>query len=84
MFQDSWTFDYLFVEWKEKPLCLIFGKNTSAAKLFSIKKHYKILHEAKYAGFVGKSREDLVKKLQSSLLHSKIHLKRLSSKLKIL
>jgi len=32
-----------------------------------VKRHYKILHEVKYAGFVGKSREDLVEKLQSSL-----------------
>ena len=34
MFQDSWTFDYLFIEWKEKPLCLVCGKNVSALKLF--------------------------------------------------
>ena len=33
MFQGSWTLDYLFIEWKEKPLCLICGKNVSAAKL---------------------------------------------------
>ena len=32
-----------------------------------MKRHYKTLHEAKYARFVGKSREDLVEKLQSSL-----------------
>ena len=42
-------------------------KNVFTAKLFSVKKHYKTLHEAKYAGFVGKSREGLVKKLQTSL-----------------
>ena len=23
MFQDSWTYDYFFIEWKEKLLCLI-------------------------------------------------------------
>ena len=32
-----------------------------------MKRHYKTLHEAKYAEFVGKSRENLVKKLESSL-----------------
>ena len=67
MFQDSWTYDYLFIKWKEKPLCLICRKNVSASKLFSVKRHYKTLHEAKYAEFVGKSRENLVKKLESSL-----------------
>jgi len=60
-------YDYFFIEWKEKPLCLICKKKLSASKLFSVKRHYKILHEAKYVGFVGKSREDLVEKLQSSL-----------------
>jgi len=32
-----------------------------------VKRHYETVHEAKYAGFVGKSREELVEKLQSSL-----------------
>ena len=64
MFEDSWKYDYLFIEWKEKQLCLICGKNVSASKLFSVKKHNKTLHEANYAGFVGKLRADLVKILQ--------------------
>ena len=84
MFQDSWTLDYLFIEWKDKPLCSICGKKLSAAQLFSVKRHYKTLHEAKYAGFAGKSKEDFAKKLQTFCLHSKMRLKRLSSKLKIL
>ena len=67
MFQDSWTYDYFFIEWKEKPLCLICRKNVSASKLFSVKRHYETLHEAKYAEFIGKSRENLVTKLKSSL-----------------
>ena len=50
-----------------KLLCLICGKNVSDAKLFSVKRHYKTLHNAKCDRFVGKSREDLVKKLQTSL-----------------
>ena len=41
--------------------------NVSASKLFSVKRHYKTLHEAKYARFVGKLWEDLVEKLQNSL-----------------
>ena len=67
MFQDSWTYDYFFIEWKEKPLCLICRKNVSTSKLFSVKRHYETLHEAKYAEFIGKSRENLVTKLKSSL-----------------
>ena len=42
-------------------------KKCFAAKLFSVKRHYKTLRKAKYAEFVGKSREELVKKLQTSL-----------------
>ena len=67
MFQDSWTYGYFFIEWREKPLYLICRKNVSASKLFSVKRHYKSLHEAKYAEFIGKSRENLVTKLKSSL-----------------
>ena len=48
-------------------MCLICGKNISVSKFFSVKRHYKTLHEAKYAGFVGKSRKDSVKRLESSL-----------------
>ena len=67
MFQDSWTYDYFFIEWKEKPLCLICRKKCFASKLFRVKRHYETLHEAKYAEFIGKSRENLVTKLKSSL-----------------
>ena len=48
-------------------MCLICRKNISASKLFSVKRHYETLYEAKYAEFIGKSRENLVTKLKSSL-----------------
>ena len=64
MFQDSWTYDYFFSEWKEKPLRLICRKNVSASKLFRVKRYYETLHEAKYAELIGKSRENLVMKLK--------------------
>ena len=60
-------YNYFFIECKEKPLSLICRKNVSESKLFSVKRHYETLHKAKYAEFMGKSRENLVTKLKSSL-----------------
>ena len=66
-FQDSWTTDYLFIEWKQKPLCLICGATLSISKDFNMKRHYNALHQHKYDKTVGKLREDLVEKLRNSL-----------------
>ena len=66
-FQDSWTTDYLFIDWKHKPLCLVFGTTLSISKLLNVKRLYQALHQNKYDKTVGKLREDLEKKLRNSL-----------------
>ena len=66
-FQDSWTTDYLFIEWKQKPLCLVCGATLSISKAFNVKRHYDALHQHKYDKTVGKLREDSVEKLRNSL-----------------
>ena len=66
-FQDSWTTDYLFVEWKQKPLCLVCSATLSTSKDFNVKGHYKSLHQHKCDKTVGKLRKDLVEKLRNSL-----------------
>ena len=37
-FQDKWTTDYLFAEWKQKPLCLVCGITRPVSKAFSANK----------------------------------------------
>ncbi len=43
-FQEKWTNDYLFVEVKNKPICLICLESVSAFKEFNIKRHYTSKH----------------------------------------
>ena len=66
-FQDSWTTDYLFIEWKQKPLYLLCGATLSISKAFNVKRHYDALHQPKYDKTVGKLRKDSVRKLRNSL-----------------
>ena len=66
-FQDSWTNDYLFIEQKGKPRCLVCRETVAFSKTYIIKRHYESFRKEKYAAINGAMIEDFVKKLQNSL-----------------
>ena len=82
--QDSWTTDYLFIKWNQKPLCLVCSATLSISKAFNVKKHYNALHQEKYDKTVGKPRKDLVKKIKILCPSNRGYLKNQSRKIKML
>ena len=68
-FQDKWTDLYFFVNFKEKPLCLLCLESLSVLKECNVKRHYDSKHAATMDGIQGKMRaekvEDLKRKLHS-------------------
>ncbi|XP_063989608.1 general transcription factor II-I repeat domain-containing protein 2-like [Diachasmimorpha longicaudata] len=63
-FQDRWTDNYFFVEFKTKPICLICNEYVSVMKEYNIKRHYETKHANKFDQYKGKFRKDQVKSLQ--------------------
>uniref|UniRef100_A0A3Q3H434 HAT C-terminal dimerisation domain-containing protein n=1 Tax=Labrus bergylta TaxID=56723 RepID=A0A3Q3H434_9LABR len=45
---DKWETDYLFTEFKGKPLCLVCLETKSAMKDFNLSRHYNTTHKDKY------------------------------------
>uniref|UniRef100_A0A3Q3GZU0 HAT C-terminal dimerisation domain-containing protein n=1 Tax=Labrus bergylta TaxID=56723 RepID=A0A3Q3GZU0_9LABR len=48
VFQPRWETDYLFTEFKGKPLCLVCLETKSAMKDFNLSRHYNTTHKDKY------------------------------------
>ena len=67
LFLDLWTNDYLFIEQKGKPLCLVCRQTVALSKAYNAKRHYESFHKEKYVTINGTMREDLVKNLKNSL-----------------
>lgn len=56
-FQDSWINKYFFIQFKEKPTCLICRESVAVFKEFNIQRHYETKHKTKYDNFTDKARE---------------------------
>lgn len=66
-FQERWTDSYLFVEVKQKPVCLVCNESISVMKEFNVKRHYETKHASKFDCFQGKVRSDKVSDLKIKL-----------------
>ncbi len=67
VFNQKWTSDYFFVQWKEVAVCLICQETVSVFKEYNLRRHYEIHHREKYASLQGQMRADKVSKLKSVL-----------------
>ena len=65
-FQEKWTLQYFFVEFKNKPLCLICNESVSVMKEYNVKRHQS-KHSAKYDTLEGSYRSDKVNHLKENV-----------------
>uniref|UniRef100_A0A3Q3EJT1 SPIN-DOC-like zinc-finger domain-containing protein n=1 Tax=Labrus bergylta TaxID=56723 RepID=A0A3Q3EJT1_9LABR len=70
-FPPRWETDYLFTEFKGKPLCLVCLETKSAMKDFNLSRHYNTTHKDKYDKYNGAARVAIVADLRG-----KIHISR--------
>lgn len=56
-FQDAWMYKYFFIQFKEKPTCLICRESVAVFKDFNIQRHYETKLKTKYDHFTDKARE---------------------------
>lgn len=66
-FQEKWTQEYLFVIYKEKPICLICNESVAVLKEYNLKRHYNTKHLQKYESLTGQLRSDRIEKLRKNL-----------------
>jgi len=56
-FNSDWSFNYFFIEYNSKALCLICRESVAVFKETNVKHHYETKHkEEKYANLTGKFR----------------------------
>uniref|UniRef100_A0A3Q3JPD4 SPIN-DOC-like zinc-finger domain-containing protein n=1 Tax=Monopterus albus TaxID=43700 RepID=A0A3Q3JPD4_MONAL len=67
VFQVRWETDYLFIDFKGKPMCLVCLEILSVMKDFNISRHYNILHKVKYAKYTTAARAAIVADLKSKV-----------------
>lgn len=60
VFQVKWEEDYLFIEFKCKPMCLVCLETLSAMKDFNLSRDYNMLHKAKYEKYTEAARAAIV------------------------
>ncbi len=66
VFNQKWTSDYFFVQWKEVAVCLICQETVSVFKEYNLRRH-ETHHREKYASLQGQMRANKVSKLKSVL-----------------
>jgi hypothetical protein len=59
-FQEKWTENYFFIEYKRNPVCLICLHTVSVLKECNLMRHYNTKHAEKYENLQGKIRKDTV------------------------
>lgn len=67
VFQEKWTNDYFFIQFKDKPMCLLCSESLSVMKEFNLKRHYITKHSSLYESFQGQRRKEKVEKLMKGL-----------------
>lgn len=67
VFQVKWEEDYLFIEFKCKPMCLVCLETLSAMKDFNLSRHYNMLHKARYEKYTEAARAAIVADLKSKV-----------------
>lgn len=67
IFQDKWTLNYFFVEFRSKPVCLICRESVSVLKEYNVKRHYDTKHADKFHQYQGLIRHEKVSDLKKQL-----------------
>ena len=67
IFNEQWTYDYFFTQYKERAVCLICQNIVSVFKEYNLRRHYETQHEDKYDCLVGDVRKNKILKLKNTL-----------------
>ena len=67
-FQDRWEADYLLVNVKDRPVCLVCGANVAVRKEYNIRRHYETKHQDKYKDLDMKQKLQKVEEMKRSLV----------------
>ncbi|XP_073432233.1 general transcription factor II-I repeat domain-containing protein 2-like [Dendrobates tinctorius] len=67
IFKEQWTYDYFFMQYKERAVCLICQNIVSVFKEYNLRRHYQTQHKDKYDCLVGEVRKDQILKLKNTL-----------------
>lgn len=67
MFQERWETEYLFVEHREKPMCLVCKETLAVAKEFNLRRHYETKHKAKYGDLSHEEKRQKAGELKKAL-----------------
>ena len=70
-FQSRWEEEYLFVEIKGKPMCLVCLETIAVMKDFNLCRHYNTLHKVKYERYTGAARAAILADLFLTVFSSK-------------
>uniref|UniRef100_A0A8C8SQM6 SPIN-DOC-like zinc-finger domain-containing protein n=1 Tax=Pelusios castaneus TaxID=367368 RepID=A0A8C8SQM6_9SAUR len=67
IFKEQWTYDYFFMQCKEKVVCLMCQDLVAVFKEYNLRRHYETRHKDKYDCLVGQVRKDKILKLKNGL-----------------
>ncbi|KAL3859345.1 hypothetical protein ACJMK2_009570 [Sinanodonta woodiana] len=67
IFNEQWTYDYFFTQYKERAVCLICQNIVSVFKEYNLRRHYETQHKDKYDCLVGDVRKNKILKLKNTL-----------------
>lgn len=67
IFKEQWTYDYFFMQYKERAVCLICQNIVSVFKEYNLRRHYQSKHKDKYDCLVGEVRKNKILKLKNTL-----------------
>ncbi|XP_069481480.1 general transcription factor II-I repeat domain-containing protein 2-like [Ambystoma mexicanum] len=67
IFKEQGTYDYFFIQYKERAVCLICQNIVSVFKEYNLRRHYETQHKDKYNCLVGEVRKDKILKLKNTL-----------------
>lgn len=67
IFKEQWTYDYFFMQYKDRAVCLICQNIVSVFKEYNLRRHYQTQHKDKYDCLVGEVRKDKILKLKNTL-----------------
>ncbi len=66
-FQSRWETDHLFMEFKGKPMCVVFLETKSAMTDFNLSRHYNTIHKDEYDKYTGAARAAIITDLKGKI-----------------
>ncbi|XP_034260429.1 general transcription factor II-I repeat domain-containing protein 2-like [Pantherophis guttatus] len=69
IFKEQWTYDYFFMQYKERAVCLICHDLVAVFREYNLRQHYETRHKDRYDCLVGQARKYRILKLKNGLIN---------------